>query len=75
MRPFYVERRMAIDYAKTRTGGRRGEIQVFNADGDLELTIPFDESARRAGNGFAIPDSSHLPSYIDLRDGKGFPAG
>jgi hypothetical protein len=47
VRPFYMERQMAIDYAKTRTGGRRGEIQVFNAAGELEITLPFDERFKR----------------------------
>jgi hypothetical protein len=40
-------RAAAISYAKGRTAHRYGEIRVFNAAGDIEETIAFDERARR----------------------------
>ena len=36
-------RQHAIDYAIGRTPHRHGEIRVFNAAGELEQAIPFDE--------------------------------
>ncbi len=50
VKPYFVgkgAKGSAIDYAKGRTAHRVGEIRVFNAAGDLEEAIPFDERARR----------------------------
>jgi hypothetical protein len=37
----------AIRYAQGRTAHRFGEIRVYNAAGELEETIAFDERARK----------------------------
>lgn len=44
--PYFTEadaKQSAISYAKGRTARRFGEIRVFNAAGELEKSIPFDE--------------------------------
>jgi len=40
-------RRQAVDYAKGRTAHRGGEIRIYNANGDLEETMAFDDRTRR----------------------------
>ncbi|MEY2489048.1 MAG: hypothetical protein QOC70_990 [Verrucomicrobiota bacterium] len=43
LEPYFSEREQAIHYAASRTALRRGEIQIVNAHGEIEETIPFDE--------------------------------
>ena len=46
VKPYFTEgnaKQQAIDYAKSRTAHRHGEIRVFNAAGELEQAIPFGE--------------------------------
>ena len=48
--PYFTEgdaKQSAISYAKGRTAHRYGEIRVFNAAGELEQTISFDERAEQ----------------------------
>ncbi len=48
--PYFVgkdAKRSAIEYAQGRTAHRIGEIRVINAAGALQVTIAFDERARR----------------------------
>ncbi len=50
MQPYFTEgnaRQQAIDYAKGRTAHPVREIRVFNAAGELEQRIPFDERSAR----------------------------
>lgn len=50
VQPWFKEKnakQQAIDYARGRTAHRHGEIRVFNAAGELEQAIPFDERAER----------------------------
>ncbi len=40
----------AVEYAMEKCKGHRGEIRLVNADGEIEETIPFDDSrAKKAG--------------------------
>ena len=48
--PYFTEgdaKQSAISYAKGRTAHRHGEIRLFNAVGELEQAIPFDERSAR----------------------------
>lgn len=45
--PVFLERRQAVDYAKCRANFRSGEIRLFDPEGNLEETIPFNEGDRR----------------------------
>ena len=43
--PFFTEgdaKRSAIEYASNRMRGRRGEVRVMDAAGNLERTLTFD---------------------------------
>jgi hypothetical protein len=51
--PYWIGDRakeQALNYAQGRVSMRRGEIQIFNAAGELEKTIPFDQSGRRVSD-------------------------
>jgi hypothetical protein len=45
--PVFPEKRQAIDYAETRACFRSGETRVLDANGNIELTIAFDETNRK----------------------------
>jgi hypothetical protein len=45
--PVFPKKDQAINYAENRASFRSGEIRIFNSTGDLERTIPFNESDRR----------------------------
>jgi hypothetical protein len=45
--PYYDDRRNALGYAEFRSRSRRGEIRILDAAGNVEATIPFDDSARK----------------------------
>jgi hypothetical protein len=47
VQPFFAQRELALSYARSRRGGRLGEIRVLNSAGEVEETIPFDERFRR----------------------------
>jgi hypothetical protein len=45
--PVFHQKDQAIGYAETRACFRAGEIHVFDASGNLERIIAFDESDRK----------------------------
>jgi hypothetical protein len=45
--PVFPQKDQAIFYAETRVCFRSGEIRVFDASGQLERTIAFDEADRK----------------------------
>jgi hypothetical protein len=50
VQPYFVvtnAKQQAIDCAKGRLSDRQGEIRVFNAAGELEQAITFDEWSAR----------------------------
>jgi hypothetical protein len=47
VKPYYEDRRAALIYAEFRSRSRRGEIRILDAAGEVEATIPFDDSARK----------------------------
>ncbi len=38
-----------VEYAMEKCKRHRGEIRLVNADGEIEATIPFDDSRAKAG--------------------------
>jgi hypothetical protein len=45
--PVFPEKRQAIKYAESRASFRSGEIRILDSSGDLERTIPFNETDRK----------------------------
>jgi hypothetical protein len=45
--PVFLEKRQAINYADNRASFRSGEIRILDPNGDIERTIPFNESNRK----------------------------
>jgi hypothetical protein len=43
----FPEKRQAISYAENRACFRSGEIRVFDSSGNVERTIPFNETERK----------------------------
>jgi len=53
VKPYYTgpnAKQNAIDYAQGRTAMRKGEIRIFDASGQIERTIPFDNSGQRVSD-------------------------
>jgi hypothetical protein len=46
VKPVFLEKRRAIDYAETRACFRTGEMRVLDASGNIERTIAFNEAGR-----------------------------
>jgi hypothetical protein len=45
--PVFPEKDQAINYAQNRAWFRSGEIYVFDSSGNVERTIPFNDTDRR----------------------------
>jgi hypothetical protein len=45
--PVFPEKVQAIDYAQNRACFRSGEVQIFDATGNVERVIPFDDANRK----------------------------
>ncbi len=45
--PVFPEKRQAISYAQERVCFRSGEIRILDSSGDVEHTIPFNETGRK----------------------------
>jgi hypothetical protein len=46
VKPYFRDRRDALRRAHFLATSRRGEIRILDAAGNVEATIPFDDSAR-----------------------------
>ena len=47
VQPYFGNRKQAVNYAIERGKMRKGEIRMFDADGSLLETFPFDDSGRK----------------------------
>jgi len=45
--PVFPEKRQAINYAEGRACFRSGEIRILDSSGNVERTIPFNETNRK----------------------------
>ncbi len=45
--PVFPEKRQAINYAQNRASFRSGEIRVLDSTGEVERTIPFNDTNRK----------------------------
>jgi len=45
--PVFLQKDQAINYAQNRASFRSGEIRILDSNGDVENTIPFNETDRR----------------------------
>ena len=45
--PVFLEKAQAVNYAQNRASFRSGEIRILDSNGDVENTIPFNETDRR----------------------------
>ena len=47
VRPYFGDRKHAVDYAMERAKMRRGEIRILDSDGSVLETFPFDDSEHK----------------------------
>ena len=47
VRPYFGDRKHAVDYAMERAKMRKGEIRILDSDGSILETFPFDDSKRK----------------------------
>jgi hypothetical protein len=45
--PIFLKKDQAINYAHNRASFRSGEIRILDSSGNVERTIPFNETDRR----------------------------
>ena len=45
--PVFLQKDQAINYAQNRASFRSGEIRILDSSGNVEHTIPFNETDRR----------------------------
>ena len=45
--PVFPEKQQAINYAQERASFRAGEIRILDSTGNIERTIPFNETDRK----------------------------
>ena len=45
--PVFREKDQAINYAENRACFRSGEVRIFDASGNIERVIPFDDTNRK----------------------------
>ena len=45
--PVFPEKDQALNYARERASFRSGEIRILDSSGDVEHTIPFNETGRK----------------------------
>jgi len=45
--PVFLEKRQAINYAGGRAWFRSGEIRILDSSGNVERTLPFNETDRK----------------------------
>jgi hypothetical protein len=47
-KPYFGDRKHAVDHAMARAKTKKGEIQVLDADGNLLETFAFDDSGQES---------------------------
>ena len=47
VRPYFGDRKHAVDYAMERAKMRKGIIRILDADGTVIESFPFDDSSRK----------------------------
>jgi hypothetical protein len=57
----------ATDYAQTRACFRSGEIRVFDASGNIERTLAFNETDRKL---WSHDDVGPIDGLLELEEGK-----